>query len=241
LHFGHLQGEINGSFQSDIYFFILFDNYFVCFLPSIEKVKIVLEIKNIRKSFSSNCVLDDISCNFSKGKIIALLGQNGSGKTTFLKCLGNIMNIDSGQIDYNNSNFIFINDKPNIFGDLTIYENLRYILSIYNQKFDSDKYQKSIKDLGLKSMQSIPLKHLSAGNIQRNKILIALNTNWEYLLIDEPFSNLDKEGSIIVKEIFSDLKNQNKTILFSTHNFIHISDICDMSFQIKGGKFSNHD
>jgi len=201
----------------------------------------VLEIKNLRKSFSSNCVLDDISCSFSKGKIIALLGKNGSGKTTFLKCVGNIMNIDNGEIEYNGSSFIFINDKPNIFGDLTIYENLRYILSIYNQEFDSDRYQKSIQDLGLNSMQSIRLKHLSAGNIQRSKILIALNTNWEYLLIDEPFSNLDKEGSIIVKRLLSNLKNQNKTVLFSTHNFIDISDICDMSFEIKDGKFYSHD
>ncbi len=219
----------------------MFDNYFVCFLSFIEKVKIVLEIKNLRKSFSTNCVLDDVSCSFSKGKIIALLGKNGSGKTTFLKCLGNIMNIDGGEIEYNGSNFIFINDKPNMFGDLTIYENLRYILSIYNQDFDSDRYQKSIKDLGLNSMQSIRLKHFSAGNIQRNKILIALNTDWEYLLIDEPFSNLDKEGSIIVKEILSNMKSQKKTVLFSTHNFIDISDICDMSFEIKDGKFYSHD
>tara|TARA_Y100001936_G_scaffold242516_1_gene279916 strand:+ start:348 stop:953 length:606 start_codon:yes stop_codon:yes gene_type:complete len=201
----------------------------------------VLEIKNLRKSFSSNCVLDDISCSFSKGKIIALLGKNGSGKTTFLKCIGNIMNIDSGEIEYNSNSFLFINDKPNIFGDLTIYENLRYILSIYNQEFDSERYQRSIKDLGLNSMQSIRLKHLSAGNIQRNKILIALNIDWKYLLIDEPFSNLDREGSIIVKEILSKLKSQNKTVLFSTHNFIDISDICDMSFQIKDGKLVNHD
>ena len=201
----------------------------------------MLEIKNLRKSFSSNCVLDDISCSFSKGKIIALLGKNGSGKTTFLKCVGNIMNIDSGEIEYNSNSFLFINDKPNIFGDLTIYENLRYILSIYNQKFDSERYQRSIKDLGLNSMQSICLKHLSAGNIQRNKILIALNIHWKYLLIDEPFSNLDREGSIIVKEILSKLKSQNKTVLFSTHNFIDISDICDMSFQIKDGKLVNHD
>ena len=118
---------------------------------------------------------------------------------------------------------------------------MRYILSIYNQEFDSDRYQKSIEDLGLNSMQSIALKHFSTGNIQRNKILIALNTNWEYLLIDEPFSNLDKEGSIIVKKLLSNLKNQNKTVLFSTHNFIDISDICDMSFEIKDGKFYSHD
>ena len=53
--------------------------------------------------------------------------------------------------------------------------------------------------------------------------------------------DLDKEGSIIVKKLLSNLKNQNKTVLFSTHNFIDISDICDMSFEIKDGKFYSHD
>ena len=60
-------------------------------------------------------------------------------------------------------------------------------------------------------------------------------------MIDEPFSNLDEEGSLIVKRIFSYLRSQNKTILFSTHNFMDISDICDISFEIKDGKFNSHD
>ncbi len=201
----------------------------------------MLEVKNLSKSFSSLCVIDNVSCKFKEGEIIALLGENGSGKTTMLKCLANIVNIDNGEINYNNNQFIFINDKPNIFGDLSIKENLEYILSIYNQKINLNKYDKFITILGLENMQSVPLKYFSAGNLQRNKLLIALNLDWKYLFIDEPFSNLDDKGVSVFKTIFLNLKTQNKTILFSTHNFSSISDICDKSMSIKDGKIYYND
>ena len=201
----------------------------------------MLEVKNLSKSFSSLCVIDNVSCKFKEGEIIALLGENGSGKTTMLKCLANIVNIDNGEINYNNNQFIFINDKPNIFGDLNIKENLRCILSIYNQKINLNKYDKFITILGLENMQSVPLKYFSAGNLQRNKLLIALNLDWKYLFIDEPFSNLDDKGVSVFKTIFLNLKTQNKTILFSTHNFSSISDICDKSMSIKDGKIYYND
>ena len=200
------------------------------------KNEIMLEVKNHSKSFSSLSVIDNVSCKFKEGEIIALLGENGSGKTTMLKCLANIINIDNGKINYNNNQFIFINDKPNIFGDLNIKENLRCILSIYNQKINLNKYDKFITILGLENMQSVPLKYFSAGNLQRNKLLIALNLDWKYLFIDEPFSNLDDKGVSVFQTIFLNLKTQNKTILFSTHNFSSISDICDKSMSIKDGK-----
>lgn len=201
----------------------------------------MLEVKNLSKSFSSLCVIDNVSCKFKEGEIIALLGENGSGKTTMLKCLANIVNIDNGEINYNNNQFIFINDKPNIFGDLSIKENLKCILSIYNQKINLNKYDKFITILGLENMQSVPLKYFSAGNLQRNKLLIALNLDWKYLFIDEPFSNLDDKGVSVFQTIFLNLKTQNKTILFSTHNFSSISDICDKSMSIKDGKIYYND
>jgi len=201
----------------------------------------MLEVKNLSKSFSNLCVIDNVSCTFKQGEIIALLGENGSGKTTMLKCLANIINIDNGKINYNNNQFVFINDQPNIFGDLNIKENLKCILSIYNQKIDLNRYNKFITTLGLDNMQSIPLKYFSTGNLQRNKLLIALNLDWQYLFIDEPFSNLDDNGFSVFKTIFSELKIQNKTILFSTHNLSSVSDICDKSIGIKDGKIYYND
>ena len=196
----------------------------------------MLNIKNLSKSFSNINVLDNISCTIESGKLVALLGKNGSGKTTFLKCISNIMNIDSGDIDYNNFNFLFLNDKPNIFSDLNILDNMECILRFYNQNLDRDKYNKYLNLLGLKEFEGLQLKNLSRGNLQRNKLLIALNLSWDYLLIDEPFTNLDNSGKAIFKEIFLDLKSKNKTIIFSTHNFSYVEDICDQSLTIKEGK-----
>ncbi|MGY8809259.1 MAG: ATP-binding cassette domain-containing protein, partial [Fidelibacterota bacterium] len=96
----------------------------------------MLQITNLSKSFSDTKVLDDISHTVDLGKLVALLGKNGSGKTTFLKCISNIMNIDSGNINYNGSDFLFLNDKANIFSDLTILNNLKCILRSYNQNLN---------------------------------------------------------------------------------------------------------
>ena len=131
----------------------------------------MLQITNLSKSFSDTKVLDNISYTVDSGKLVALLGNNGSGKTTFLKCISNIMNIDSGHVDYNGSSFLFLNDKANIFSDLTILNNLKCILRFYNQDLDIDIYNKYLNLLGLKEFESLPLKYLSRGNLQRNKIV----------------------------------------------------------------------
>jgi len=198
----------------------------------------MLQITNLSKSFSDTKVLDNISHTVDSGKLVALLGKNGSGKTTFLKCISNIMNIDSGHVDYNGSSFLFLNDKANIFSDLTILNNLKCILRFYNQDLDMDTYNKYLNLLGLKEFESLPLKYLSRGNLQRNKLFIALNLSWKYLLIDEPFTNLDDSAQDIFRDIFLDLKSRDKTIIFSTHNFSHVSDICDQSIKIEMGKIA---
>ena len=196
----------------------------------------MLQITNLSKSFSDTKVLDNISHTVDSGKLVALLGKNGSGKTTFLKCISNIMNIDSGHINYNGYSFLFLNDKANIFSDLTILNNLKCILRFYNQDLDMDTYNKYLNLLGLKEFESLPLKYLSRGNLQRNKLFIALNLSWKYLLIDEPFTNLDDSAQDIFRDIFLDLKSRDRTIIFSTHNFSHVSDICDQSIKIEMGK-----
>jgi len=195
----------------------------------------MLQITNLSKSFSDTKVLDDISHTVDLGKLVALLGKNGSGKTTFLKCISNIMNIDSGNINYNGSDFLFLNDKANIFSDLTILNNLKCILRSYNQNLNINIYNQYLHLLGLKDLENLPFKYFSRGNLQRNKLFIALNLSWDYLLVDEPFTNLDDNAQAVFKDIFIDLKSKNKTIIFSTHNFNYISDICDESIKIKEG------
>tara|TARA_Y200000002_G_scaffold260938_1_gene216589 strand:- start:1355 stop:1804 length:450 start_codon:yes stop_codon:yes gene_type:complete len=128
------------------------------------------------------------------------------------------MNYDSGLIDYNCLNgHLFLSDKLNIFGDLTIEENLKVVSTYHNQNYDQTFFNDSLKTLNIEQFKDLPLKFLSRGNLQRNKLCIAMNLNWDYLLIDEPFSNLDREGIKIFNNIFEDFKSKNKSIIYSTH------------------------
>ena len=184
----------------------------------------MLQVINLSKSFSQTSILKNVHFELELGKICVIVGNNGSGKTTFLKCLSGLMNYDSGSIDYNCLNgHLFLSDKLNIFGDLTIEENLKVVLTYHNQNYDETFFNDSLKTLNIEQFKDLPLKFLSRGNLQRNKLCIAMNLNWDYLLIDEPFSNLDREGIKIFNNIFEDFKSKNKSIIYSTNENIEQS------------------
>ena len=178
----------------------------------------MLNVRNLSKSFSNSSILKDVNFTLDQGKICAVVGSNGSGKTTFLKCLSGLMSYDKGVIDFSSQNgHLFLSDKLNIFGDLTIKQNLEVLSRYYNQDFNQTSFKESLKLLNINQYRELPLKFLSRGNLQRNKLCIAINLNWDYLLIDEPFSNLDYDGIKIFKDIFENFKSENKSIIFSTH------------------------
>ena len=178
----------------------------------------MLKVRNLSKSFSNSSILNDVNFTLDQGKICAVLGSNGSGKTTFLKCLSGLMSYDEGVIDFSSQNgHLFLSDKLNIFGDLTIKQNLEVLSRYYNQDFNQASFKESLKLLNINQYRELPLKFLSRGNLQRNKLCVAINLNWDYLLIDEPFSNLDYDGVKIFKDIFENFKSENKSIIFSTH------------------------
>ena len=178
----------------------------------------MLKVRNLSKSFSNSSILKDVNFNLDQGKICAVVGSNGSGKTTFLKCLSGLMSYDKGVIDFSSQNgHLFLSDKLNIFGDLTIKQNLEVLSRYYNQDFNQASFKESLKLLNINQYRELPLKFLSRGNLQRNKLCVAINLNWDYLLIDEPFSNLDYDGVKIFKDIFENFKSENKSIIFSTH------------------------
>jgi len=179
----------------------------------------MLQIKNLSKSFSNTSILNDVNFSLKLGEICAIVGNNGSGKTTFLKCLSGLMNFETGSIEFNSTNgHLFLSDKLNIFGDLTIEENLKVISTYHDQNYNKIVFNDSLTMLNIEQFKDMPLKFLSRGNIQRNKLCIAMNLNWDYLLIDEPFSNLDAEGVKIFRDIFNNFKSDNKSIIYSTHH-----------------------
>jgi len=200
----------------------------------------MLTVKNLNKSFSNTCVLQNVSFSIDLGKICAISGVNGCGKTTFLKCISGLISYDSGFVEFkSNTNFLFLSDKPNVFGDLTIEENLTILSRYHNQKIDMNIFNDSLEVLNIAELRELPLKFFSQGNLQRNKLVIAMNLQWDYLFIDEPFSNLDHQGIKAFKKIFTRFKSERKSIIFSTHHIDESKSICDKMINIKNSTLAS--
>ena len=197
-----------------------------------------LKVKNLIKHYSSEFpIIKDLSFSVKKGELISFLGESGSGKTTFLKCLAGLEKINSGYIELNgrvlNDNLTFespqnrkigfvFQDYP-LFPHLNLEDNITFNLEKkYNKNLDS-----ILKLTGLKFLLERYPHELSGGEQQRACIARALIREPDLLLLDEPFSNLDTNiKDSMREEIYRIIKKTNTTSILVTHD---INDALNIS------------
>ena len=191
-------------------------------------MKIICE--NISKNFESKKVIKNFSKKFKK-KSYAILGKNGSGKSTLLKMIANLLIPSSGIIDYklNNTNL----DKENIIKNIFFsapYQELINELSLkeflnFHFKFREKRQsvKKQIDYFGLNKYKNNFISDLSSGLEQKLRLLIAFNTKSEFLFLDEPTTNLDKDGKSLYKEMYKNILNE-KGIIIATNDRNDIID-----------------
>lgn len=206
-----------------------------------------LNIENLVKFYSKDDpLIKDLNFSVKKGEFVSFIGESGSGKTTFLKCLAGLEKINSGRITLNDRvlddkttfikpnlrkiGFIF-QDYP-LFPHLSVLENLKINLE--------EQYEKNIKYFleltGLDNLLSRYPHELSGGEQQRVCITRALIREPDLLLMDEPFSNLDVSiKSKIQSEVYKILKSTNTTSILVTHDIKDTFDISDRILVFKAG------
>ena len=216
--------------------------------------KIIL--KNISKKYSTNAnikVLNDLNFSFEQGKIYSLVGPSGSGKSTLLNLLSLIDTPTAGSIEIlkNKVNFkekikndkirsekigIIYQDK-NLLSDFTALENVYLpMLLLTNDKYKSIiEAKKMIKKVGLSSRLNHYPSELSGGENQRIAISRALINQPEIILADEPTGNLDFNNAKQIFNIIFNLKNNNRIIIFATHNR-YFANMADCKIQMINGK-----
>lgn len=205
--------------------------------------KEAVSFMKINKYYDNFHALKDITFSIPKNAIVGLIGANGSGKTTMIKCLLNYYNDYSGKITVfgkDNRNifqrdniFSYIPDTPIYYEELTVIEHIDFISSIYKTK--SIK-KDMVKDFQLELYLHKFPHELSKGNLQKLLICCALLRDYKLLVADEPFSGLDPRQLKKLRERFSNLKNQGKTVILSTHLLALIENLCDYYIMIDKGK-----
>ena len=212
-----------------------------------------LEVKNLLKYYSrSYPIIKDLTFSVKKGELISFLGESGSGKTTFLKCLAGLESINGGSISLNST---FLNNdntfvKPQkrkigfVFQDYPLFPHLNILDNI---TFNLEKKYKSkldyiLKLTGLQFLVERFPHEISGGEQQRACIARALIREPELLLLDEPFSNLDSTIKESMKEeIFKIVKETKTTTILVTHDINDALNISDRILIFKAGILQQYD
>ena len=205
----------------------------------------ILELKNINKSFGDKVVLDGVSFTAESGKAFGLLGRNGAGKTTAIRILMNVFPSNSGEIvldgkpiDYNKIGIGYLPEERGLYPKKPIIDQLVYFAEL---KGMSSKNAVKVVDhwlerLGMIEYRSKRLDTLSKGNQQKIQLITALAHDPDIVILDEPFSGLDPVNAMLLKDIVKEQIAKEKIVLFSSHQMSYIEEFCDSIAIINSGK-----
>ncbi|MGD0712475.1 MAG: ATP-binding cassette domain-containing protein [Bacteroidales bacterium] len=206
----------------------------------------MIEARNITKVFNNHKVLKNVSAQFEKGKANLVIGQSGSGKTVLMKCLVGLVEVDEGQVLYDNRNFSGMTLKERrpirqeigmlfqgaaLFDSLTVEENVMFPLNMFTDKSLEEKKERvnfCLKRVDIVNVNNLSPSELSGGMKKRVAIARAISMNPQYLFCDEPNSGLDPKTSILIDNLISEItKEYNITTVINTHDMNSVIEIGD--------------
>ena len=207
----------------------------------------MLFVNKICKSFNRIRVIESLSFSQSNNEFIALMGNNGSGKTTTLRILARAMRPDSGSIIFqdkdllshksiNRSSILYLGHEPGMYSHFTSRENLSFALSLRGLKIAQKKIDTSLDSFDLLASADKPISIFSKGMLQRLKLVFADLAPWDLLLFDEPFSGLDSNGIEIIERQLNNWKKNNKSIIMVLHDESIAQKYADRKLIISSGK-----
>ena len=214
----------------------------------------MIKVKNISKTFDDTSVLEGISTIFDKGKTNLIIGQSGSGKTVFLKCLLGLIKTDKGQIEFENKVFDSMSVKERsilrqeigmvfqgsaLFDSMTVEQNIMFPMQMLtNSEEDEvrDRANQVIKRVNLVNANQKFPDEISGGMKKRVAIARAIVMNPKYLFCDEPNSGLDPKTAILIDNLIQEItKEYDITTVINTHDMNSVMEIGEKIVFLKNG------
>ncbi len=206
----------------------------------------MLEVKGISKDFGTIKAVNDLSFKVENGKIFGLVGRNGAGKSTTFRMILKIIEPTSGEILYDGQKinqeildrFGYLPEEGSLIPSYTVLELCEYYgaLKLMDISEIRGKLINWLEKFHIEEYLNKKVKDLSKGNRQKIQFIVSNLHDPDFLILDEPFSGLDPISVEEIKKCVVELKNQGKTIIFSSHRMDHVEELCDEIVILNEGK-----
>lgn len=202
----------------------------------------MIKIRNVTKRFKKIEIFEDVSLELPKGKIVGLVGENGSGKSVLMKMLCGYSKPNTGTInvygetlgvnrDFPRSVGVLINDS-HFIKNYTGMENLEYLIKIRKQT-DKNFLNELIQIFDMERNIHKRYKSYSLGMKQKLRIIQAFMEQPNLVLLDEPFNALDKRSTMVLVDLIKRYINEDRIIIFTSHEYQHIEHLADTVLTIQ--------
>jgi lipopolysaccharide export system ATP-binding protein len=209
-----------------------------------------LVVENLRKSYKTRTVVQDISLHLNSGEVVGLLGPNGAGKTTSFYMMVGLVPLDAGRILLDGRDLsrlpihsrarlglAYLPQEASVFRKLTVTENIMAVLELQNlSEAEMHKQLESLlQELHIVHIRNSAAVSLSGGERRRVEIARCLATNPSFILLDEPFAGIDPIAVLDIQKIIRFLSAKNIGVLITDHNVRETLGICDRAYIVNDG------
>ena len=209
-----------------------------------------LAVRNLRKSYRKRPVIRDVSMDLDRGEVVALLGPNGSGKTTCFYCIAGLVAPDSGHVYIDGQDVTalpmyrrarmgigYLPQEMSIFRGLTVEQNITAVLEVVEQNPHRrrDRLEELLGDFSIGHIRNASAMALSGGERRRVEIARCLASNPSFLLLDEPFAGVDPIAVGDIRGLVQDLKSRGIGVLITDHNVRETLGIVDRAYILHDG------
>jgi lipopolysaccharide export system ATP-binding protein len=210
-----------------------------------------LHIENLRKSYRKKVVIRDFSMHLNRGEVVALLGPNGSGKTTTFYSVAGLVTPEGGKVTVDGHDVTtlpmyrraqlgigYLPQEMSIFRGLSVQDNISAILDITvsDRKKRRERLEELLGEFSIEHLRRAPALALSGGERRRVEIARCLAADPKYLLLDEPFAGVDPISVGDIRNLVSDLKKRGIGVLITDHNVRETLEIVDRAYILHNGK-----
>ena len=210
-----------------------------------------LVVRNLRKSYKKRVVIRDVSLRLRQGEVAALLGPNGSGKTTTFYAIAGLIYPEGGSVSINGRDVTnlpmyrrakmgvgYLPQEMSIFRGLSVEDNILAILdiSIKDSHKRRERLEELLSEFTVEHLRRAPAMALSGGERRRVEIARSLAADPKYLLLDEPFAGVDPISVADIRHLVADLKKRGIGVLITDHNVRETLEIVDRAYILHDGK-----